>query len=324
MKNLFKKLVIVLYLILISFSFSSCSKIPTFDLKDKDDYSDYSSYNLDSIFNMYNKEEESYAVYLYKESCEGCNDIKNSILGYINEYDKNEDKNLLKIYLYNSVNLKVEGANYLSASGLTLDEVISKMNDKENTINSIENTILSYTPALYVINNGALHEFRMGSEDVAKVVFTLSEYKNSSFSYLTSLNYDDFNKYNLLDLNNFYSQDETKYGIYLFFKTCPYCLKTKKDLFSYMLDENKMKEFPIYFYDIKSKNEEEGIKNRGLFKSNSLNYSVSELINIMKENSVNKLEDTYLDSVPSLYIVNENTFYDLKLGKSDITVYLNL
>lgn len=324
MRKSIRNLSALLNIIFIIFFVTSCkSKIPSFELGDKNDYSDYSQYYLDTLDNFYLQEEESYAVYFYGTSCTHCNDIKNSVLGYIKTYDESIDKNSMKIYLYNSARLKTENCDYLTANGLSSSEVEEILRNKENPITSTSETIFSYTPALYVINNNSLYDFRCGKDEVARYIFNLDEFKDESFSYLTSLNYDDFIDFKLNDLNLFYDLNYSKYAIYLYYSTCPYCIKNKKFMISYFLDKEKTNVFPVFFFNIYKKSTELGEYYRSLFKKNEESLSNNEIVSIMKENNVNKLENTYFNSVPSLYVISENKFSDLVSGVSSIQNYLS-
>lgn len=295
---------LLLFLILLS----SCNeyKLPKFDLDPSINYSSFDEYKLDNMNNLFNQEEDVYALYLYNEDCESCKEIKNSMLGYLNEF-KNEKRHF-KVYLYNSIRLKNEFIQYKNDKDNYNDIHNYYLN---NEINNVKDMYFTFVPSLYVVKFGKVEDYYTG-KDCIKYIFETS---------YDSRSYDCINDYKLNSLDDFYSLNDNKYIVYLYYKTCPYCMKVRGYLYNYLLNSHKTN---IYIYDMKTKNEDEGILNRSKFKSFEGNYDdfIKEMNKSIKE-GINTLEDTYYKYVPSMYMIENNYLKEYLDGSDNIKTYLS-
>lgn len=294
------------FLILILFlSLVGCRSLPSFDLDEGVDYTTFNEYKLDSINNLYSQKEDVYGVYLYQSGCEACQNIKNSILGYLSEYQ--ETNKGFKIYLYNTSRLSGEYPSFNKGSG-NLDEDKSVMeNLKPNTI---EETYFGATPSLYVITQSYLKEYYYGKE-CAYYLFYDSVYDSRSYD-----NYLDKE----IEIDDFYLINKDIYYVYLYYSSCPHCLRTKKSVLNYLDNYSN-----LYLINMYPSSTEKGKENRSKFKSCEVSSTeeFSKFIEIMKKEEVNEVSSTYYAFVPSLYIVENNKFSDAKVGEEDINSFLN-
>lgn len=311
-KSFLKKIPILFYSL---FILTSCYSLPYYELDPNVDYSTFNEYHLDSIKDMYSKEENEYAVYLYRVDCDACNKNKNALLGYLSEYEDNIRH--FKVYLYNIVNLKLEGITYKTGEGMSVDEIRNEL--VNNKVSTLEDTIIENVPSLYVISNGRIIDYQEGIECIRYIFETNFDSRNYEI---------DFNEFNLKDLNEFYLKEEDIYYVYLFSLECPYCRNIKGVVMNYMdkIRDNLNVDSPkLYFYDMKPSSSEEGKVNRSYFTIPSVESTdeFKEYINLMKEKKVSSTKDTYYAYIPSLYIVENNVFKDCILGSSTLLEYLS-
>lgn len=292
-------------LLLLLLSLTSCKNLPTFDLDESVDYSTFNEYKLDSIYNLYSQNEDVYGVYLYQSGCSACQNIKNSILGYLNEFQSTNKG--LKIYLYNTSRLSGEYPSFNKGSG-NLDEDKSVMeNLKPNTI---EETYFGATPSLYVITQSYLKEYYYGKE-CAYYLFYDSVYDSRSY---------DLYQNQSINIDDFYLINKDIYYVYLYYSSCPHCLRTKKSVLNYLDNYSN-----LYLINMYPSSTEEGKQNRARFKAceASSKEEFAPYIEEMKKNEVNEVSSTYYAFVPSLYIVENNKFSDAKVGEEAINSFLN-
>lgn len=308
MKKIFRSFILFSLLFL-----TSCNSIPTFDIDPSLDYSSFQEYYLDNINNLYTQEENTYGVYLFRTDCPTCNDNKNAILNHLNEY-KNGNKHF-KLYIYNTVRLKEEGASYISDSSISIEESRSIM--LENNVSTLEDTIINVIPSLYIVNNGQIYDYIAGGVEPAKYLIDTK---------LDSRSYSDIESATLSNIDDFYLLDYKKYYIYLYFDRCPHCFSIKPNVLNY-LTSYKNKETPIFVFNIYESSSEKGQEIRNKFKRVNDVESVNDFKNrYVKENidiKTDKLEDTYFNYVPSLYEISENHYSNCYIGENEIIDLLN-
>ncbi len=289
---------------------TSCNKYtpPHFDLDEDITYSTFDEYRLDNLNNLYSKDEDCYAVYLYREDCDECNSLKNSVLGYLNEY-KNE-KRYFKLYIYNTVRLLDENINYLKKDHNYEENKKYMIEDNETT--SIENTIINVVPSLYVVKFNTLIDY-YESSDTVKFLFE-TEFDSRSYSIIQD--------YYLNSLDEFYTLSDKNYIIYLYYTECPYCFRIRGSIYNYLLKEHSTK---LYVFNMYKSSSEEGQKNRSKFKTfESINESDFEKeVQNMIDNKVSTLNTTIFKYVPSLYFVNDNKLSNYMYGSIIIKDYIN-
>lgn len=298
-----KKIILTLFLCLISLT--SCRSLPHYDIDESIDYSTFDEYKLDNINNLYSQKEDVYAVYFYQDNCSGCEKIKNSILGYLNEFKKDEKG--LKVYLYNSSRLNEEYPSFKKGSG-NLEE------DKEEMINAkvsdVTKTYFIATPSLYVVTSSFLVDFYYGTDVAYYLVYD---------SVYDSRNYDEYqNSY--LEIEDFYEVKKSKYYVYLYYETCPHCLRTRKAVLNYLENHDD-----LYLINMYPSSSEEGIINRGKFKKADVGSTdeFKNYIEKMKKEGTNEVSSTYYAYVPSLYIIDNNKFSDAMVGEEEVRNFLN-
>ena len=303
MKKIFKSFILFILLFL-----TSCNSLPTFEIDPSLDYSSFKEYYLDNINNFYLQEEETYGIYLYRVGCESCNKNKNVILNHLNEY-KNGNKHF-KVYIYNTIRLKEEGANYISDSSLTIEECKNIM--VNNKVSTLKDTIINLVPSLYIVNNGVIYDYIAGGVEPAKYLISTT---------LDSRSYSDFNNAILKEIEEFYTLNYKRYYIYLYFDTCPHCFKVKPTLLNY-LSSPKNKEVPIFTFNVFPSSSEEGKEIRNKFKVPNDVSSVDDFKNrYVKENienKVNKVSETYFRYVPSLFEISDNHYSACYIGEDEI------
>lgn len=313
-----KKILVFLtsFLLLLTSCKVNDSSIPHYD-NQNETYSDYNDFKLDNFKNIFFQEEGSYGVYFYKDDCNGCNNIKSSILGYLSDYKKEE--RYLKIYLYNVSRL----GNEFNVKHNEMDEKELRNYLYNNDISNYQDLIVNVTPSLYVISDNKFYDYYEGS-NIVNYIFNIKETNLT----LNSRNYDSRSYYDYKDneldsLDNFYSLNKEKYYIYLFFVGCPYCAKIKSTILDY-IDKNEG--ITLYFYNIKKSGFDIGQENRNKFNRNvdssSKDFDFSTYKEEMRNNKVNKTEDTYFYAVPSIYIVEDGCFSDAVIGSDTIPSFL--
>ncbi len=305
MKKFFKALILFLTIFI-----TSCGSLPHFELDPSLDYPSFKDCYLESINDFYLQKEEVYGIYLYRVDCDACNENKNVVLNHLNEYKKG-NKNF-KIYIYNTVRLKEEGAVY-DDRVLSVDETRNEMLSKK--VSTLKDTIINVVPSLYIINQGVLNDFIAGGIEPAKYLLETT---------LDSRSYKDIPGALLDNLDNFYLQDYKKYYVYIYFETCPYCLKIKGEIISYLLSE-KNKEVPIFVFDMKSSLSEEGKENRAKFKLAEEATSSKDFKRFIEENIKNKeteLKNTYYRYVPALYEISDNHYSNCYIGETEVVSQL--
>ena len=288
---------------------TSCNKYtpPHYDLDDDVTYSTFDEYRLDNLNNLYSQEEDVYAVYLYREDCNECNSLKNSVLGYLSDYKK--ESRHFKLYLYNTVRLLDENINYLKKDH-NYEENKNYMID--NKVNSIEDTIINVVPSLYVIKFNTLIDY-YESYDTVKFLFE-TEFDSRSYSVIED--------YYLDSLDDFYTLSDKNYIIYLYYTECPYCFQIRGTIYNYLLKEHDTK---IYVFNMYKSSSDEGKENRSKFKTfGSISDSEFEAeVQNMLNNKVSTLSETIFKYVPSLYFVNDNKLTDFMHGSGNIKSYIN-
>jgi len=133
--------------------------------QNSNDYSDYDNFKLDNLENLYNQEEKTYYVYLYREDCPSCQNIKYRIFRYLELYK--EDSTLTKMYIYDTKRLRSENPIY--NKDFTYDsngEYISRSEEEvknyllNNNVSTLKDTPIAFVPSLYVIENNAIKDFK--------------------------------------------------------------------------------------------------------------------------------------------------------------------
>lgn len=139
-------------------------------------------------------------------------------------------------------------------------------------------------------------------------------------------------KYNLYPNEHIKIQDlysfNGKYIVFCYGSWCPHCLKiqdTMVDFFEEIKNKNNCFD-SFYLISFEKSSLEEGITEREMFKKKPGNYDPNNpqyLIDEMKENHINKVEDTYLFGFPQMYIIENNSFQDVIIGSSEIPEYIS-
>ena len=119
---------------------------------------------------------------------------------------KNGNKHF-KLYIYNTVRLKEEGASYISDSSISIEESRSIM--LENNVSTLKDTIINVIPSLYIVNNGQIYDYIAGGVEPAKYLIDTK---------LDSRSYSDIESATLSNIDDFYLLDYKKYYIYLYFE----------------------------------------------------------------------------------------------------------
>ncbi len=281
---------------------------PHYDLDDDTTYSTFDEYRLDNLNNMYSQDEDVYAVYLYKEDCTECNTLKNSILGYLSDYQK--ESRHFKLYIYNTIRLLDENINYLKKD-LNYNDAKKYMID-DNTTTKVEDTIINVVPSLYVIKYNTLIDYY---ESINTVQFLFeTEFDSRSYSI--------FDDHYLNSLDDFYTLSDKDYIIYLYFTECPWCFKIRGTIYDYLLSEHPTN---LYVFNMKLSSSEEGQENRSKFKTyGSINLSDFKIeVQNMIDNEVSTLSETVFRYVPSLYVVKDNKISDYIYDSESVKSYLN-
>ena len=261
---------------------------------------------LKQMISIYEKTKQSVVAVRYVE------EDKLPKFGII-EY-KNGNKHF-KLYIYNTVRLKEEGASYISDSSISIEESRSIM--LENNVSTLKDTIINVIPSLYIVNNGQIYDYIAGGVEPAKYLIDTK---------LDSRSYSDIESATLSNIDDFYLLDYKKYYIYLYFDRCPHCFSIKPNVLNY-LTSYKNKETPIFVFNIYESSSEKGQEIRNKFKRVNDVESVNDFKNrYVKENIDNKtdkLEDTYFNYVPSLYEISENHYSNCYIGENEIIDLLN-
>ncbi len=131
-----------------------------------------------------------------------------------------------------------------------------------------------------------------------------------------SLDYSSFEEYYLDSINNLYKKEEVTYGVYLYRVDCPTCEENKNALLNHLNEyKNGNKHFKVYLY------------NTVRLRSENATYidkmmSVEETKEAMINKNISTLEDTIINSVPSLYVVNNGVLYDYIAGGVEVAEFL--
>ena len=137
--------------------------------------------------------------------------------------------------------------------------------------------------------------------------------------------YSDYSEFSLSSIDQLYTKEEGNYIVEIFFPECPHCKAIKSNIFDYLdLQKNNSEMKKLYFFDIRSSSSLAGNSNRDKFKTKPENYSNIRdiLIDEMRGAKPSTLEETYFFGTPSLYEINNNSFFDLYVGSTNITNYL--
>lgn len=138
-----------------------------------------------------------------------------------------------------------------------------------------------------------------------------------TFTLISSCSPKDFTQQNLIGLEDFFTQQESSYGVYYFSEDCPMCKDTLPFINEYLakVERNKYKYTlkNIYFIDAKVTPIEKDLN------EDRENFLLSQI-------GVTKVEDLLTLGYPLLYIVENqndvNTLIDIKIGRAAVTDYI--
>ena len=273
----------------------------------ENDYSNYSEYQINNLSDFYSQDEEIYTIYFYDKNDSNCELIKSDILNYLDEY-KN-DKKHLKLYLYDYSKISDDTSSFLKNNQ---DYKTNKKYMIENNyIDNIKDTIINRASSLYVIKYNGLIDY-YEDKDISEFLF------NNNYD---SRDYSIFKDYKLDSLDNFYSLQDEKYMIYLYYDQCPYCFKIRGKIYDFLLSEHNIKLYPFNMFSSVS---EFGIEYRAKFKNIANNKEeIEKEKNIEINEGVCELKDTLFVGVPALYVIEKNKLNDFICGSEEIVEYIN-
>ena len=135
-----------------------------------------------------------------------------------------------------------------------------------------------------------------------------------------SIDYVTFKEYELDNIKNMYNQKENTYYVYLYRIDCPTCNTCKNSLLGYLdLYSKGEVDTKLYLYNtVNLKNDYPS------FNSGSNFEDEEEVKNYMLSNNINKIEDTIIKVVPSLYVISNNYLSDYYYGYDVISYIFNL
>ncbi len=137
-------------------------------------------------------------------------------------------------------------------------------------------------------------------------------------------NYEDYSKYNLTSLDNFYTMESNEYYVYLYSDVCPHCKSIKNDVL-YFFDYKETNNEPninMYIYNMKSSSTEDGAINRSKFKNKGDSYNEETLINEMYTNKPTTTKETYFFGIPVLFKIKDNHFEGIYSGTNEVLTEL--
>jgi thioredoxin-related protein len=181
------------------FSLTACTEEETPD--QTIDYNDFEE--VGSFETALSKEEESYLLYFYSETCSICVNVKSDVLSF---FDTNQE--LMKVYMMDVYN--TEG-NYRS-------------------IDLGEGAELVGTPTLILVENGAVRSFFQGSVEIEQYMECGVETDIADCGL--ELEYNDFEF--LSHFDNALLKEEATYLLYFYSETCGHCQNIKVDVLQFI------------------------------------------------------------------------------------------
>ena len=135
-----------------------------------------------------------------------------------------------------------------------------------------------------------------------------------------NVDYVTFKEYELDNIKNMYDQEEDTYYVYLYRLDCPTCIGVKNSILGYLdLYSKSEVDTKLYLYNtVNLRNDYPSFNTGPTFKD------VEEAKEYMLSNSINKIEDTIIKVVPSLYVINNNYLSDYYYGYDVISYIFNL
>lgn len=134
------------------------------------DYSDYQDFYLDNLDNFYKQNEKEYLIEVYFSECPHCYETRTAIFDYLDEY-KNGTKEI-KLYLFNIENgtnpKGEENRELFKQKPNNYDSEVLKNEMIRTKPTNLSDTYFIGAPSLYHINEGALINLEIGTQDVAK------------------------------------------------------------------------------------------------------------------------------------------------------------
>lgn len=130
------------------------------------DYDYYSDHYLSSLDDFYSKENSSYYVYLYFDTCPSCKSIKEKVLYYFDYQKENSNLDLPNVYLYNMKPSSTEEgqlnrSKFKKDSENSDDFLISLMDEIKP--NKTSDTYFMGVPALYKVTNNKYEHLYLGT-----------------------------------------------------------------------------------------------------------------------------------------------------------------
>ena len=124
------------------------------------DYSEYSQFSLNKIEeDMFTQKEDKYGVYIYQENCGRCDQVKNEIFNFLDNY---KETSSYKLYLYEwkKASEFYEGdIKHFKGSISDQDDIVSLLRSTIGKNNTKDIYIYSKTPSLYIIENNLLSDY---------------------------------------------------------------------------------------------------------------------------------------------------------------------
>ena len=144
---------------------------------------------------------------------------------------------------------------------------------------------------------------------------------------VSNKDYIDYESYYLTSLDEFYKLEDNSYFVYLYSDVCSHCDDIKKEIFTYLenMTLSSFSKSKLYIYNMHSIKTNEGMINRNQFKQieDSEGKTQEQLINEMVINKPTSLKETYFFGTPSLYLIENNSFSNLKIGTREVVSSLN-
>lgn len=152
-------------LLFISTFLISCSETNENDTRT---YSDYEEFSIATLDEFYTQKEDFYCVELYYETCQYCNQVKPYLFDYIDAFLNNAKTT--KVYFFNmyksSSNEGIINRSKFKTKpdSYNRDDIIAEM--LESKPSTISDTYFISVPSVYVISNGSLSNYVIGSTEV--------------------------------------------------------------------------------------------------------------------------------------------------------------
>lgn len=132
-------------------------------------YDEYVQYQLDSTDFMnqfFSMEDDLYGIYMYGTTCPYCESIKGAVFDYLDNNESNE----MKLYIFDRGSNDSYATYFKTTpSGYTTDELAEEMIGAT----SIDELYYIGVPSLYVIEDGALVEYYIGSTTIGDYLTSL-------------------------------------------------------------------------------------------------------------------------------------------------------